>query len=359
MADGDAPDQDQKTEDATPKKLEESREKGQVPHSRELDTWLILLAATILIGTAAPGLMASLAVHLKTYIAMAPQFHQIGGGFYTVFTTAFVELVKIIALPFLILFVVAIMGPLSQVGVMFAPEVIKPDISKLSPIKGFQRLFSLKSIIEFVKGLAKISIISIIIYIILKPYFPGIEHSIGLPPSVFLDELHTLVIKVLVASISVLVVVAIGDVFYQRFDFAKRQRMTKQEVKDEFKQTEGDPYIRSRLKQLRMEKARQRMMANVPKADVIITNPTHYAIALSYNPEEMDAPVLLAKGVDEVAMRIREAATEHKIMIVENPPLARSLYAEVEIDQQIPPEFFKAVAEVISYVFQKQGKLKS
>lgn len=162
--------------------------------------------------------------------------------------------------------------------------------------------------------------------------------------------------RLMIGMLVVLMIVAIADVLYQRWDFNKSMRMTKQEVKDEYKQTEGDPHVKGKLKQLRFEKARQRMMQAVPRADVIITNPTHFAVALQYNPDEMDAPTVVAKGVDDVAMRIREVAKDNNVEIVENPPLARSLYAEVEIDQAIPAELFKAVAEIISYVYQKRGK---
>jgi flagellar biosynthetic protein FlhB len=175
---------------------------------------------------------------------------------------------------------------------------------------------------------------------------------------VMMNEMMSLTIRMLTGILVVLLAVSIADVFYQRWEFNKQMRMTKQELKDEYKQTEGDPYVKGRLKQLRMEKARQRMMQAVPKADVIITNPTHYSIALKYDPDDKPAPVVIAKGVDEVALRIREVAKEHKILFYENKPLARSLYDTVDIDQMVPEELYKAVAEVISFVYQKQGKLK-
>jgi len=173
-----------------------------------------------------------------------------------------------------------------------------------------------------------------------------------------MDEMQILVFQLMSGILIVLLVVAVMDLVYQRYEHMKQMRMTKQELKDEYKQTEGDPHVRAKLRQLRQEKAQARMMQAVPKADVIITNPTHFSIALEYKPETMDAPVLIAKGLDEVAMRIREVAKENDIPLYENVPLARALYDTVEIDQMVPEEHYKAVAEVISYIFQLKGKLK-
>ena len=166
------------------------------------------------------------------------------------------------------------------------------------------------------------------------------------------------IINVFVGSSAGMLAISVADVIYQRWEFSKQMKMTKQELKDEYKQTEGDPYVKGRLKQLRMEKARQRMMQAVPKADVIITNPTHYSIALKYDPDDKPAPVVIAKGIDEVALRIREVAKEHNVVLYENRPLARSLFDTVEIDQMVPEELFKAVAEVISFVYKQKGKIR-
>lgn len=210
---------------------------------------------------------------------------------------------------------------------------------------------------EFVKGILKIGIIGAIGVIILKPFYGGIDHMIGMPTPAVMDELSMLVLKLMSGILVVLLVVAVIDLVYQRYEHHKKMMMTKQELKDEYKQTEGDPHVRAKLRQLRQEKASARMMQAVPSADVIITNPTHYSLALKYDPEEMDAPVLVAKGIDELAMRIRESAKEHDIPLYENKPLARVLYDTVEVDQIIPPEHYQAVAEVISYIFKLKGKL--
>lgn len=358
MSEGDQPDDSQKTEEPSAKKLEESRKKGQIPVSREVNTWLMLLAATVMIGTMAPGTMGSLQAVMKTYLEHAHDLPGAPGGMRIVLHDGFLEALKIIALPLVLLMLVGIIGPFGQVGPIFAPEVIKPDLSKISIIKGFERLFSKRSLIEFVKGILKLLVVSLVGVIILYPYFDKFEHMVGLPIPLLMKELSELVMQMMIGILIVLAVIAGVDLVYQRYEHYQKMRMTKQELKDEYKQSEGDPHIKGRLRQLRAERARQRMMQNVPKADVVITNPTHYSIALQYDSETMAAPKCVAKGVDLVALRIREIAKEHNVMLYENVPLARTLYDVVEVDETIPPEQYKAVAEVISFVFKAKGKLR-
>lgn len=358
MADSDQPDDSQKTEDPTPKKLEETRKKGQVALSREVNNWVMLLAGTILISAAADPVFSKLRIMMTHYIEFAHAMPGAPGGIGVVLASSLKEVFKILALPLGVLMVAAFLGPFMQVGPLFAPESIKPDISKISPFKGFSRLFSKRSLMEFAKGVLKISIIAVVGVIILSPYFGALDHMIGLPLSVLLEELQMLVVRLMVGVLIVLLVVAVIDLVYQRYEHYKKMRMTRQEVKDEYKQTEGDPHVRAKLRQLRTEKARQRMMQAVPGADVVITNPTHYSIALKYDTDTMDAPVCVAKGMDDVALRIREMAKEHDIILYENPPLARALFDTVDIDETIPQEHYKAVAEVISYVFKLKGRLR-
>lgn len=357
MSDGEQPDDSQKTEEPTPKRLEEARKKGQVAVSREINNWLMLLTATVLIGAASSPVMARLSEHLKAYIEHAHDFPQAPGGLSIVLGDSFWEVLAILLLPLLVLMAAAFLGPFLQVGPLFAPEVIKPDISKISPMKGFKRLFSLRALMEFAKGILKISIIGAVGAVILIPFYKTVEHFVGLPIPQMLDETLMLVIRLLIGVLVVLIIVAVIDTLFQRTEHYKKMRMTKQELKDEYRQTEGDPHVKAKLRQLRAERAKQRMMQAVPKADVVITNPTHFSIALEYKPEKMDAPVCVAKGVDQTALRIREIAKEHDITIYENPPLARALYDTIEIDEMVPPEHYKAVAEVISYVFKLKGKL--
>lgn len=346
-----------KTEEPTAKRLEEARRKGQVAMSRELNSWLMLLTATILIMALSPSTLANLTQVLRTYLEQAYALPGVPGGFKIVLGGAFRETLSILALPFLILMMAAFLGPFLQIGPLFAPEIIKPDISKISLVKGWSRLFSMRAIMEFAKGLLKIAIVILVSAALLHPFFGGIEHMIGLPMPLMLDEMKALVVRMLAGTLIAYLVIAIIDVVYQRMEFMKKMRMTRQEMKEEYRQSEGDPQVKAKLRQLRAEKARQRMMQNVPKADVVITNPTHFAIALQYNPETMDAPLCLAKGIDAIALKIREVAKENDVTVYENPPLARALYDTVEIDETIPPEHYKAVAQVISYVFKTKGKL--
>ncbi len=354
----DQPDEAQKTEDATPKKLEEARKQGNIPLSREVNNWVMLLAGTLVIGILSPYMATSLMVTLKFYIEQSHQIEGTPGGLYLMLGNGMKDVFNALALPLIFFMVAAFIGPFSQVGPLFAPKSIKPDFSKISPIKGFKRLFSMRSLMEFVKGLMKISIVGVVGTIILYPFYGEIEHVITIPTEQIIVEMKELIMRLMIGVLIVLFIVAMIDLVYQRVEHSKKMRMTRQEIKDEYKQTEGDPMVKGKLRQLRAEKARQRMMQSVPQADVIITNPTHYSIALKYDTETMDAPKCIAKGVDEVAMRIREVAKEHDIILYENVPLARALYDTVEIDETIPAEHFKAVAEVISYVFKLRGKLK-
>ncbi len=356
MAEGDEQDDSQKTEDPTPKKIEEARKRGQVALSREMNNWVMLLAGTLMVGVFAGPVMSDLTVMMRSFIERPHDFPSMPGGLSVVLGGAAWEVVKILFLPLLLLMAAAFLAPFLQVGPLMAPEVIRPDFSKISPIKGFHRLFSMRSVVEFVKGILKIALVGAMSAMIIYPYFDRFEHFIDLETIAALAELQYLVVKMLVGILVLTLVIAVTDLLYQRYEYYRKMRMTKQELKDEYKQTEGDPMVKGRLRQLRAQKARQRMMQAVPTADVVITNPTHFSIALKYNPAEMSAPVCIAKGVDDLALRIREVAKEHEIIIYENPPLARILYDTVEIDEMIPAEHFKAVAEVISYVYKIRGR---
>lgn len=353
----DEQDESSKTEDPTPKRLEESRRKGQVAMSRELNSWLMLFTATLLIMSMSGPMMREIMGVMRIYLEQAHVLPGAPGGFSIVLGDVLIEILKIMALPLMLLMAAAFLGPFLQIGPLFSTEVIKMDISKISIVKGYSRLFSMRAIMEFLKGILKISLVGVVGTILIMPFFAGIEHMVGLPMPLMLDEMKTLVIRMMAGTLIAFLMVAIADVVYQRMEYMKKLRMTKQELKDEYRQSEGDPMVKAKLRQLRAEKARQRMMANVPKADVVITNPTHFAVALKYDPDTMEAPLCLAKGVDDLALRIRTLAKESDVTVYQNPPLARVLYDTVEIDEAIPPEHYKAVAQVISFVFKQKGKL--
>lgn len=354
MAEGE--DDSQKTEEPTPKKLEDSRKKGQLPLSREVNHWFMLLAATMVITLGAGPIFGGVAEIMRVYVENAHSF-QGTGGVSMALSNALFGTLKALALPLLGLMFIAFIGPFGQVGPLFAPEVIKPDLSKVSIIKGFERLFSPRSLMEFAKGIFKIAMVGIVGVIIISPYFPNFEKFIDMDLMTMLIELQAMALKVMIAVLVIVFVIAVADLTFQQQQHHQKMKMSRQEVKDEYKQSEGDPHVRAKLRQLRSEKARARMMQAVPEADVVITNPTHYAIALKYDPDEMPAPLCIAKGVDETALRIRELARESGVEVVENKPLARALFDVVDLDESIPTEYFKAVAEIISFVFKKQGRL--
>jgi flagellar biosynthetic protein FlhB len=317
----------------------------------------MLLTGTIIILAISGGLVSDLGQSLRLYLEQSHAMPGVPGGFHAVLGGAFSETMKILLLPLLLLMLAAFLGPFLQIGPLFAPEIIKPDLSKISLIMGWKRLFSMRAIMEFFKGLLKISIVGLVSFLLLYPYFSSIDHMVGLPIIIMMEDMKALVLRMLAGTLIVFLVVAVIDLLYQRAEHIKKLRMSRHDLKEEYRQTEGDPQIKAKLRQLRSEKARQRMMANVPTADVVITNPTHYAIALKYDPDTMEAPLCVAKGVDQIALRIREIAKENDVSIVENKPLARALYDAVEIDETIPTEHYRAVAQIISFVFRQKGKI--
>jgi flagellar biosynthesis protein FlhB len=350
-------DDSQKTEEPTFKKLEESRNKGEVPMSKEMNNWVMLLAGTIVMIAMGGSMMRGFSEMFESLMINSYQYNMGFSGVGKILSNLAVESMIYLIVPVLFLMVCALLGPFIQVGPLFAPEGIKPAISKISPMKGFSRLFSMRSLFEFLKGLIKICIIGAVSAILLYPFFASIDHYVGLSIPLTIAEFKLLFLRLMSGILVVLFILAVIDVLYQRMEHTKKMRMSRQEIKDEHRQTDGDPHMKGKLRQLRMQKAQQRMMQSVPTADVVITNPTHFAIALKYDGETMDAPVCVAKGMDEIALRIREVAKEHKVSVVENKLLARAMYEVVEIDQVIPVEHYQAVAEIISYVYRLKGKI--
>lgn len=357
MSDSEKPDDSQKTEEPTSKKLEEARKKGQVPLSREINNWLMLLAGTIFIVFLAGPMFVDLSNLMRDFIEKAHQMPSLPGGMRILLGDTFLNVLSIMLIPLLFFMITAIAGPLLQVGPLFTTETMKPKLEKISVIKGFGRLFSMKALMEFFKGVLKIAVIALVGFILIYPFYGTIDHVVGLPLPIFMYELKELILRMMIGILIVTLIIAVIDMVFQRQQHHKQMRMTRQEVKDEYRQAEGDPQIRAKLRQLRGDRARQRMIQAVPEADVVITNPTHFAVALKYDPEVMDAPKCVAKGQDNIALRIREIAKENDVIIYENPPLARSLFDVIDVDQTIPPEQYKAVAEVISFVFKQKGRL--
>lgn len=353
-----AEDDTEKSEEPTGKRIQDARRKGNIAQSQEVKSWAALVGVAISIMTFFPWMMTNVTLINYQFLERPHSIAVDEISLRTLFMDTSAQLGLVTAPVFLFFSVLALTVSYLQVGRTFSFEKMKPEFSKMNPIKGVKRLFGSKALVEFAKGLVKLIMVAVIAYFVVQPrltdaqLFPSFELITSLQR---IDDIALILVFWIVALMTI---VAVADYLYQRHSVKKSLMMTKQEVRDEHKQLEGDPKVKARLASIRQERARQRMIANVHKADVVITNPTHYAVALEYDMENMPAPRLIAKGVDEVAKRIREEADEHEVPIVENPPLARALYAAVELDQEVPPEHYNAVAEVIGYVFRLKGKLQ-
>lgn len=349
-------DQDQKTEEPTGKRLQEAEEKGQLPISREIATWTMFVASLIVIVWMLPLACQQMTKGLRVFFEMPHALSLEGHGLQRLMFTTMSGVALVTAIIFAILAAAAIAGTMIQTGFYMNPVKLMPDFSRLNPMNGVKQLFSTRSLVELLKSFVKLVVLGWLAVKMMLPLLDLMPSYVGQNMVVVSEFLRDESRHMIIVLLLVITVIAVGDILYQRYQYFKGLRMTKQEVKDERKQLEGDPMIKGRLRQIRMEKARRRMMANVPKADVIVTNPTHYAVALQYDNSKMLAPVVLAKGIDRIAERIREVATEHNIPLVSNPPLARALYDTVELDHPIKTEHYRAVAEIISYVFKLKKK---
>lgn len=350
-------DESQKTEDPTRKRLEEAQERGQVASSREATHFALLLTFTFVASWMGPNLFKRTESSLAKFIER-PETLPVGeNGISSLLIDIVINAAGILFIPFILFICAVFASSFVQNNFVLSVEPIVPKLEKISPMKGFSRLFSMRAIVEFLKSIAKLVVTGIVAYYAIEPYLNQVQK---LPQSnIFgmMAYLSATTQRMLVGICIVMFFLAMVDYIYQRYQYIKSLRMTKQEIKDEYKQQEGDPHVKQRLRQIRMERSRKRMIAAVPTADVIVTNPTHYSIALKYDSGSMRAPRVVAKGLDNIALRIREVAKEHDIPLFENPPLAQALYASVEIDQEIPAEHYKAVAEIITYVYRLKGKL--
>jgi flagellar biosynthesis protein FlhB len=354
-----ADDQDdgQRTEAPTQRRLQRARDEGRIAHSREINTWFLLGATALLLMFVAPGTAHVLTVTLASF-ADPQRYIADDGIIWPAVGAALWRVAEAIALPIGILTAAALAGSLIQTGFVFATERIGFDISHISPTAGFGRLFSLRAVLELLKSVAKVALVGTVAAMMLRGEIDRLALLPTLSPEDILGEIARLVLRLLFGIVAMLTVLAGVDYVYQRLQHLRSLRMSKREMREEAKQSEGDPLIRARLRQIRMDRTRRRMMAAVPGASVVITNPTHFAVALKYELGAAGAPRLVAKGTDLIALKIREVAVENNVPIVENPPLARALHAGVDLDREIPPEHYRAVAEIIGYVFRLKGKLR-
>ena len=344
-------DDSEKSEDPTQKRLDDALQRGDVAKSQEVSTWFVLGAGTLVLMTFSGSMSSGLNTTLRGLLANAHGIATDGRGLIDLATRLGRETIAAVAIPFLVLALAAIAGNMVQHRLVWSTESLKPKASKISPMAGAKRLFSKQALMNFVKGLIKLALLGTIMTALLWPQRHRLEGLVTTDVEAILPLTKVLSLEILGMVVAVLAIIAAADFFFQYRQWYEKQKMSMQELKEEFKQSEGDPHVKGKIRQLRRERMKRRMMAEVPKASVVVTNPTHYAVALQYD-RGMNAPVCLAKGVDAVARRIRETAELHGIPIVENPPLARALHATAELDQEIPPEHYKAVAEVIGYVMR-------
>lgn len=348
----------EKTEEATPKRLDKAREDGQIPRSKELTTSAVLILGTLGLwafgGYMADNLMRVLrfnfSISRETVFDPQQMLSQLGSSFFD----ALVALIPLFA----VLAVAAIAGPIALGGWMFSSKSLAPKLNRLDPVAGLKRMFSVKSLVELAKAIGKVGVVVSVAFATLNMFSSELlnlgRESLGSAVG------HSLSISlwaaILISASTILI--AIVDIPFQIWDHSKKLKMSLQDIKDEMKETEGKPEVKGRMRQMQREMANQRMMAAVPEADVVITNPTHYAVALKYNPETMETPILLAKGIDHAAFRIRDLAREHKIELVRSPVLARAVYHTTDLDGEIPGGLYLAVAQVLAYVFQLRNYRK-
>jgi len=353
-------DASQQTEQPTQKRLEQAQEHGDVVKSPEVSAFVLLLGGTFAIMMFGGATAKSLAVAMRIFLEQPDQMAVTTSSDVMALATHVVMTLGTILGPvFATMMAFAVAGHVLQARPSFTLEKIKPNFSKLSLIAGLKRMFGMEGLANLVKGLLKMGVVGLAVWTQVWPERTMLESVMDQSPMGIMGDMSHLLFKVLMAALAALAMIAAADFVLQRYRFMQRNKMSKQEVKEEYRQNEGDPHIKAKIRQIRLERSKRRMIAAVPGATVIVTNPTHYAVALKYDQGKTAAPICVAKGVDVLALKIREVAKAHEIPIVENPPLARALYASVEVDEVIPQEHFKAVAQVIGYVYRLTGKIKA
>jgi flagellar biosynthesis protein FlhB len=350
-------DKDQeRTEQASPKRREEAKKRGQVAKSQEVASVTILLSCSILFYFTSRGMAEKLMSLMRTGFHDAATTEITGetlqmllwGWAYKIFMLIFPVLLTV--------FIAGLLANYLQVGFIFSAESLEPKLDKIDPLRGFQKIFSLRSAIELLKNLIKLSIIGLVVFLTLEKEMDDLIPLMDQDAWGMMIYMAGVTFKILMNTCWVLIVLAVLDYIYQKWEFEKGLRMSKQEVKEEFKHTEGDPVVKARIRRLQREQARKRMMAKVPKADVVITNPTHLAVAIEYDGKSMQAPTIVAKGAGFIAEKIKEIAKANGVPVVENKPVAQLLYKIVDIGQSIPENLYKAVAEILAYVYNLKDK---
>ena len=347
-------DDTERSEDPTAKRLDDAINRGDVVRSTEVNTWFTIAGGVLVLMVFATPMAQTLEMTFRGVLANSYQIPADGPALANLIKKIGIDVLAALGIPFLLLSLAALLGTAIQHRIVFSVEPLIPHLSKISPAAGFKRLFSLQALANFAKGLAKLMTFGAVITALLWPQRHRLAGLVTADPALILPFTKSLTMQMLGTVVAILAIVAVADYLFQHRQWYDRQKMSFREMKEEFRQSEGDPMVKGKLRQLRQARARKRMMAAVPKASVVITNPTHFAIALRYE-RGMNAPICVAKGMDAIALKIREVAEANEVPVVENPPLARTLHATVEIDAEVPAEHYKAVAEVISYVMRLNG----
>lgn len=343
----------EKTERATPKKREKARKKGQVAKSREVASVAVLLACLACFWFGSYAIVERMMALTRWSLTQSGQFNVDYNNIQSLSSGIVYKIFAMLLPLFLSAFFMALLANYVQIGFVLSSESVQPKFSKIDPIKGFQKLFSIRGLVELAKNIFKISLIGFVVYITIKGeienFIPLMDQSVwGI-----LICIGGVAFKIILRVCLALIILAVFDYIYQKWEFEKNLKMSKQEVKDESKQTEGDPLVKARIKRLQRDMARKRMMASVPEADVVITNPTHLAVALRYDQTSTSAPKVVAKGAGFIAENIKDIARKNDVPIVNNKPLARVLYKNVDVDEMIPENLYRAVAEVLAFVYSK------
>ncbi len=346
----------EKTEDPTPRRQEQAREKGQVARSRELNTMLVLFSAVITASMLGSSIGDGLMELISKLLSISREDVFDPSAMLSMLSYAIFEALRVISPFFTVMVVAAILGPISLGGVNFSTQAISFKWEKLDPVKGTKRIFAVRGLVELIKALAKFCIIASVALAFLYFNKDDLIALGSIPLEKGISNAINLLLWAFLALSSALIIVAVVDVPFQLWDHKKQIKMTRQEVKDDSKDSEGNPEVRGHVRQLQREMAQRRMMEDIPEADVVITNPEHYSVALKYDQNSPKAPIVVAKGVDLVAMRIRTVANAHDVMILEAAPLARSIYHTTEINDEIPAGLYLAVAQILAYVYQLSKK---
>jgi flagellar biosynthetic protein FlhB len=346
----------EKTERATSKKRQDSRNKGQVAKSTEIPSTVILLACISIFLMLGPFFQKQILAMFGDIILHRLSMDVTEENVLTLFGHYAIQMLLFLAPIFVIVLLIAFAANYVQIGWLFTLKPLEPKLSKLNPLTGAKNIFGIRSVVEFFKSSLKLMSVAIIVYSIISSEMKRFLDLAHLPLEDTFAFVSSLTIRMGLFVAVLLFILAIGDLIYKRYEHEKSLKMSKQDIKDEYKNMEGDPLIKGKIKERQRKMALMRMMQEVPKADVVITNPTHFAVALKYDGEKMEAPTVIAKGQDYIALRIRELAKQNDVITMENKPLARALYEKTEVGDSVPADLFQAVAEVLAYVYRLKGR---